>query len=423
MKSVLLFLIIIGNAINAFSQDSISVYIKPELRTRMEYRDGFQKLAPENSTGTFFISQRSRLGFGIETSKIKIKFTPQDVRVWGDEQYGNTAGITGNDASLDLFEAYSEINLLNNHWVSIGRQTLSYHNGWLLSDRNWNQNGIASDAVVLKLKYDNYAVHAGSSWNSLKENAADNFYLTSRYKTLNYLWLNRDFKNSKLTFLHISTGQTETDTTNNINFKHTSGLYFNKNTEKFAIHANSYYQYGKNQLGKDVGAFMFHSDIKYKFSKLHIGGGLTYFSGNKTVGAEQSTDKNFDLIYTARHKFLGNMDYFTNIGLHTKQGGLIDYALNVNFNLSKKFTIQNSSHIFSLAQTNANTTNIKELGIENDFILKFKANKWASIEGGYMFFLPSKSMQVIQNVPNSKYSSFAYLQLTVNMDNIYIRKQ
>ena len=193
MKHVFFFFIIIGIAINAFSQDSIAIYMKPELRTRMEYRDGFQKLAPENSTGAFFISQRSRLGFGIETSKIKIKFTPQDVRVWGDEQYGNTAGITGNDASVDLFEAYSEIKLLNNHWISIGRQTLSYDNGWLMSNRNWNQNGIASDAVVLKLKYDNYSIHAGSSWNTSKVNAYNNYYITSRYKTLNYLWLNRSF--------------------------------------------------------------------------------------------------------------------------------------------------------------------------------------------------------------------------------------
>ncbi len=128
MKRAILF-ILLSTTINAFSQDSISIYVKPELRTRMEYRDGFQKLAAENSNGALFISQRSRLSFGIETSKLKIRFTPQDVRIWGDEQYGNTAGITGNDASLDVFEAYSEIKLMNNHWLSIGRLTLIYDNG------------------------------------------------------------------------------------------------------------------------------------------------------------------------------------------------------------------------------------------------------------------------------------------------------
>lgn len=402
-------------------ENSINVYIVPELRTRAEYRDGFQKLATTSSNPAAFISQRTRLGLGVETTDMKFKIVPQDVRVWGDAQFGNTAGFTGNEASLDMFEGYAEFRFNRNHWIAAGRQVISYDNGWLLSDRNWNQSGIATDGIVLKLNFDQMQVYAGSSWNSLQELSFDNFYPTNRYKTLNHLRISSAIDKSKLSILHITTGQTLSETSNTLNFKHTSGLFYNKQWRDFFLNTNAYYQYGKNQKGNKVSAFMIYTDFGQKFSNLTIGGSTAYFTGNKKVGLNQTVDRNFDLIYTSRHRFLGFMDYFTNIAQHTNQGGLIHYALTFDYRLNSKTALQQSVHHFRLAQTNATTPFNKNLGFESDFTIKYRVNQSSMLEFGYLFYVPTKSLAQIQNVNNARLSRFIYLQMAINLGKISLK--
>jgi hypothetical protein len=69
----------------------------------------------------------------------------------------------------------------------MGRQQLVYDNQSILSNGYWNQNGIASDAIVLKLKKDDWNLHLTGSWNSLSQASSGNYYDTIRYKSLNFL--------------------------------------------------------------------------------------------------------------------------------------------------------------------------------------------------------------------------------------------
>ena len=82
-----------------------------QIRTRSEVRNGYLQLASQGDEASVHISQRSRLIFKYETDNLKFVFTPQDVRVWGDDQYGSFSGTSGNDASLDLYEAYAAFRL------------------------------------------------------------------------------------------------------------------------------------------------------------------------------------------------------------------------------------------------------------------------------------------------------------------------
>jgi hypothetical protein len=66
-----------------------------------------------------------------------------------------------------------------------------------------------------------------------------------------------------------------------------------------------------------------------------------------------------------------------------------------------------------LAKTNSTTPADKNLGYENDLILKYRFNEWAALEGGYLFFLPTESLKTIQGVTDDKFSQFLYLQLTL----------
>lgn len=387
--------------------------IDAQLRNRFEIRDGYQKLTEKGSNPTFLISQRTRLSFLYENKFLRLKLTPQDVRIWGDQTTQSSTG-PGDNPSLDLLEAYAEIKLGNNGWVSAGRQQLVYDSKRLLGDRNWNQNSIAYDALVFKIQVKGWNLHAGASWNTLKEILSENPYPSARIKSLNYLWLSRKFSDQlKLSLLHISSGMTLTDTTNPMNFRHTTGLYTEYKFRNISAWGNVYYQYGKNQKGNNVSAFLIDADASYKLGRFTPGLGLGYLSGNRKSIGSGDTDNLFDPLYGNRHRFFGSIDYFRSYAADTKKGGLSDIYLWLEYSFSKKVSLRNTTHYFALAHTNPGTSKEKELGIENDLLLKFKFSDWGDLESGYCFFQPTESLKTIQVLPDGKFSQFFYLQLTL----------
>lgn len=390
--------------------------IDAQLRTRFEIRDGYRKLAANGLNPAVFISQRTRLSFKYENSFLKLKVTPQDVRLWGDQAIQSSTGV-GDNPSLDLLEAYAEVKLGNNGWISAGRQQLVYDNRRILGDRNWNQTGIAYDAVVFKLIAEKINIHTGVVWNTLVEPNSENLYPTNRIKSLNYLWANRKInEHFMLSLLHVSSGVTETDTTNSMNFRHTTGLYGEYQSSNLNMWGNAYYQYGKNQKGNHVSAYLIDADVSYKLGKFTPGLGLGYLSGNNSTIGTDDTDNLFDPLYGNRHKFFGAMDFYTSFASQTKQGGLSDLYLWLDYKFSKKVSVRNTTHYFALAQTNPSTPKDKNLGIENDLIVKFKFYEWGELESGYCIYLPTEALKEIQNVPDEKFSQFFYVQLNIALN-------
>lgn len=394
---------------NASAQLSVNAHYRP----RFELRNGYRELIPKDANPSLIASQRMRLSLVYETEKLKLKFSPQDVRVWGDENLSSSTGVYGNDASLDLFEGYVELKPSDNLSLSVGRQTLVYDNQRLLAKRNWNQKGLAYDAVVLKWKLNQWNLHAGTSWNSLRETTSGNLYLPNRIKSLNFLWLGHQFPNKlDVSFLHIASGITETDTTNTLNFRQTSGAYLNYNSNALKAKSNAYFQYGNNREGQKVSAFLFDADLAFKTGRLSPGIGITYLSGNDD--ANGSTDHLFDVLYGARHRFFGHMDYFRNIPSHTNGGGLTDIYGYLNLKLSPELNLKNTGHFFSLAQTNENTPADKYLGYENELEFKYNFNEWGTIKSAWLFYLTTDAFKQLQGVSNPAFPQFLYVSLNVN---------
>ncbi len=395
---------------SGFSQFKVDV----ELRNRSEVRDGYAKLSSEDATPAFLISQRTRIIFGYESEKLKIKITPQDVRIWGDDTNFSLSGSNGNNASLDLFEGFADIKIGKENWLAVGRQQLSYDNQSILSNANWNQNGISSDAVLLKLKLQKWNLHLAGSWNTSQSLSANNYFPTDRYKSIDFAWLNRQFDSGlKLSLVHVAAGRTESDTSNTIYFRQTTGLYSNYTKNNFTIWGDAYYQYGKSQAGKKVIAFLLDAEAGYKIKTVSLGGGYSYISGNTESGSNLKTDKLYDPIYRSRHNFNGFMDYYSSYQKQTAGGGLSDFYLFTEINPSKKLCIRNNLHYYNLAETNPATPADKSLGTENDLCAKYKFSDWGLLEGGYFFYLPTESLKTIQGAKNSGFQQFLYVQLCV----------
>jgi hypothetical protein len=409
---IVIFLILIVSIIpHANAQLSINA----NYRNRFEVRDGYGHLKNEIDVASAFMHQRTRIGFIYKSENLKLNITPQDVRIWGDETISTSTGVFGDKASLSMYEGFAEIKFGQDNWVSVGRQELKYDSERLFSIRNWNFYGIVYDALVLKLNYPDLNIHFGSSWNSTGAANNNNFYPSNRIKSINYAWANRKVTDKlNVSFMHISSGVTQTDTTNHLNFKHTTGFYSTYNTKNLQIWGNAYYQYGKNQTGKNVNAFLVDADAGYKLGNLNPGIGLSYLSGNSKTGAAQTTDQLFDLLYGARHKFFGFIDYFSNIPSSTKQGGLTDMYCYLKFNVSEKISINNTGHYFMLSQLNDLTPGNKNLGYENDLIVRYKFYGWGTLDLGYLVFAPTNSLKEMHGVSGNNLSQFIYLQLVLS---------
>jgi hypothetical protein len=396
------------------SEVNAQLTVDAQYRNRFEARDGYRQITQDGSTPAVFISQRTRISLYYQADYLKIRFTPQDVRIWGDEQLATSTGVFGDRASLDLFEGYIELKAGNTGWFSVGRQQLVYDNQRLLGKRNWNQFGISYDAVVVKLQLNDWNLHIAGSWNTLLETLTDNSYPSGRIKSLNFIWLNRNLNNNlNLSFLHIASGVTQTDTTNKIYFRQTSGIYSEYKNDNLIVLGNVYYQYGKSKTGTNVSAYLICADVGYKISNLTPGIGVDYLSGNDKTGTDQKTDNLFDVLYGSRHRYFGYMDYFRNFPSHTSQGGLVDYYLYLDYKFLESLSVRNIGHYFRLAQTNPTTPENKNLGFENDLVLKYKFKDWGAFESGYCFIVPAESLKTIQGTPVEKLQQFFYLQLTI----------
>ena len=384
-----------------------------QLRTRGEFRDGYQRLAANDATPAALISQRSRLTLSYATEDFKLWFSPQDVRIWGDEELASLGGVTGNKASLDMFEGMVDFRIGSNSWLAVGRQTLVYDNQWLLAARNWNQRGISSDALLYKYSKNDIKVHVAGSWNTLNATLSDIHFPTDRLKSLNFIWINKNTgKGTNASLLHVASGVTESDSTNTIHFRQTSGFFAEFTRDYLSFQGNAYYQYGQNQQGKDVSAFLLVGEASLKADKLTPGIGVVYLSGNSKTGVDQKTDRLFDHLYGGRHRNFGYIDYFRTFNLDTKQGGLIDYYFYMGYKLNDKVSIRNIGHYFQLAQTNPLTPSGRNLGYENDVVLKFRFSNIGVLESGYSFMLPTENLKQLHGVSDAKFSHFFYLMLT-----------
>lgn len=388
--------------------------IDAQYRSRLEYRDGYQKLAAEGSVPALFVSQRARLSFAYDATAFRIRISPQDIRVWGDQATLSATGPADNP-SFDLFEGYVDLKLGKTGWLTVGRQQLKYDNERILGARNWSQTGMAYDAAVLKLKLSEWNLHLGGSWNSSNENVTDNLYPSSRIKSLNFAWLNRKFNDHlSLSLLHVAAGSTGTDSTNRLYFRQTSGIYTEYKIGGFSVWGDAYYQYGKNRTNMDVSALLAQAEVGYTVGKVTPGIGYGYISGNSESGSDIKAEHVIDILYGARHRYFGLMDYFRIYSTNTKQGGLTDINFFIDLKASKTLSFRNAGHFLGLAQTNPSTPDKKYLGFENDLLVNYKFAEWGTLEGGYFFILPTEALKTLQGVKNDKFSHYFYLMLTVS---------
>lgn len=419
-KLLITSLLLVFFAANSFAQFTVKV----ELRPRFEMDNGYKFLPDKEQTASYFITQRSRMNFGFTSEKVKIGITLQDVRAWGDENLFTKSGIWGKTASIDLFEAWAELLFNKNASLKIGRQVFAYDDQRILCGRNWNQYGMTYDAVLFKYKKDGFRFDLGVSMNrkmpdystlATKPPYYSNDYWADgsrRMKTANFLYISKKMDKLNISLLNFLSGYQEllvegsTDEAEDgigTYFMNTVGPTLVYKSKNIFGQLQGFYQMGTNFDGKEVSAFMFAAEVAYKTPKFYLGVGYEYYSGQE-AGNTDGIVHTFDLVNGARYKFLGNLNDFTLIDKHTKNGGLTDIFGKFKFIPSKKTTLGLTAHLFALANDvykTGSTTEFYEkgLGTEIDLFVKHKIYKGVVVKAGYAIMLPSETLEVFKKKP------------------------
>jgi hypothetical protein len=145
-----------------------------QLRTRTELRDGYGTLQIKGNTPAFLTSQRARLNFNYQSSRVVFQASVQDVRIWG----ADASTINSADGNrLSLHEAWADIILSNAKdstltkgpleyfSIRIGRQELVYDDQRLLGNLDWLQQARRHDAIVFRLVQKGWQADLGAAFN------------------------------------------------------------------------------------------------------------------------------------------------------------------------------------------------------------------------------------------------------------------
>ncbi|MBU2649451.1 MAG: alginate export family protein [Bacteroidetes bacterium] len=416
--------------------------VSAEIRPRGEFRRGYKSLVTEaeKDNPSVVFSQRTRLGVDYKSSIFKARVILQDVRVWGDESLYSSTGVFGDKGSTDLYEAWLQISLYKDFMVKVGRQEWKYDDLRLLSNRNWNQRGITYDGVLLGLRNEKWQVDGGFSWNNEEESLINEPYNPAKIRTLDFIYLKRNFNRGlSASLIALTNGYQKNDTSMVIYLRGTYGANVWYEHDFLRLHGAGYYQNGKNNSGVNVSAYAFIAYAGFKFKNWTFGPGLEWFSGNdrlRNKTGEDKTDHFFDVLYGARHRYYGYMDYFNNMKKATGGSGLIDAYFKIDKTFLDKHNIELSWHYFALE----NHYQVEELpgqyrnldpylASEADLVYTYTMNKWFNMNVGYSIFLPNSTIETINGLSegSSVTGHWAWVMLTfkpvIFNSDLYVTKK
>lgn len=488
-------------AILSFCKANSQLTLTGQVRTRTEHRNGVGTLVPKTNDASFFTSQRSRLTFNYKAGRVILQTSVQDIRVWGQD----ASTISNADGSkLGVHEAWAEIVLSNKKDTSfktsaveyfafkVGRQELLYDDSRLLGNLDWLQQARRHDAAVFKLLNKGWQLDAGFAFNqntdafnyngvyytpanvpvTVKDskgflvatpsglvplmngsglsskggnpsliNAPSTNGMNQNYKSLQFLYAAKTFKNTKVTALVLADhfGKYILDSVQTSNVSEPGYVYgrrFNQKgthgrvtagvlltgplnkSKSLALTAGLYYQAGKDKDGADLSGYTSTLALSLTKGKINYTAGWDYVSGNDAFSSS-TTNHRFDPLYGTPHKFWGTMDYFY-VGTGSPAGGLNNPYFKIKYlSKNKRFTAGLDYHYFILAKdmkdVNGNAID-KYLGSEFDFLTTYALNKTVSLEWGFSVMAASKSMEYAKGItPGTAKLTGTWSYLVINI--------
>ncbi|WP_299382065.1 alginate export family protein [uncultured Lacinutrix sp.] len=410
MKTILTILCL-GVVMTTYAQE---FEISTELRPRLEYRNGYKTLRPNDVDAATYVSQRTRLNLKYGSEKLNAYVVFQNVRVWGDVA---TLGLSDNNGTA-IHEAWAELKLDTKLSLKLGRQEIAYDDQRIFGNVGWAQQARSHDALVATYKPNaKHRLDFGLAMNENSETLFNTDYAINNYKAFQYLWYHTNFKSVDFSFLILNNGlafYNDSDSEEQrVDYNQTIGSRVTFNKNKIDTDASIYFQTGKI-AGVNLSAFNIAANTNYSINnKFKAGLGAEYLSGTD-MDAKSNTLKSFNPWFGTNHKFNGLMDYFY-VGNHANSVGLIDINATLAYK-KDKFSVKLMPHLFSSAATVVDSTE-KEmsntLGTELDLVLGYSWTKDVSFQAGYSQLFATETLEVLKAGNRDNTNNWAWVMVTV----------
>lgn len=368
------------------------INVDGEFRINPVYSRGFRRPLYTGEDPGFFTMQRTRLMFNYSKPKdLDAEIVLQDRRFWGDQ------GDRDDVPNMALYRGWVEKYFTPQFSIRLGRQGFVYDDQYLLGDPNWVGTR-AHDAALLRYETDSshFKAHLALAFNANGQEFALQPFEQSIYKNMQFLWLHKDFRRAKISFIVLNRGmESGGDSISDIRYTQTFGPDISIGLSKrLTLKGLFYYQVGQDAHRKDVSAYFYSAQLVYTATNwLEFNPGVDAGSGTNQSDLDNpnyTKSHTFDRHYGLIHGHFGYIDYFY-VNRPTLCG-VQDFYLKTKVKATSKLSIEDHVHYFltsakinDAAHDNVPMNNY--LGIENDILINYKVSSLvkASIGHSIMF--------------------------------------
>lgn len=398
-----------------------------EFRPRTEYTHGYKALPAQDQEPGFFTTQRSRINFGSQAENYAFYVCLQDVRTWGSQRQ-----LVTNDGAFTTFHEAWGVAYLNERWnLKMGRQEINIDDQRIFGGVGWAQQARSHDAALLNYKNDSagFKMQLGLAYNQPGPQFNTNRYgILGSYKTFQYLWLNKKWKNLNASLLALNLGQDAVkQASHKTLFNQTIGVRLGYKKGKSGLNLAFYQQMGftGDTLETELSGQLASLDYSFQASKkLKLTAGYEYISGQSQVEDDAKyfeTQRAFNPYFGTNHKFNGIMDYFY-VGNHAGSVGLQDGFVKAKYTV-EKWNAGLDVHYFMTANDVLDQKKFAEdqtleamdaaLGTEIDASFGTSINKTIKVDFVYGHMLGTSTLEALRGGSIAATSNYAYVQLTI----------
>jgi len=305
-----------------------------------------------------FVLGRTRLAINYKRDWLQARVTPQHSGVWGQAGKG----------AFNLFEGWVKMTSRNGLFAQIGRIALDYDDERIIGSDDWAMASSSHDVLRLGYEGHGHKVHTILAYNQNAEviNSGGSLYQNGAqpYKTMQDIWYHYDFSKinlgASLLFMNIGMQSELQENPDKTWFQHLLGAYVKFSPKSWTIDGSYYHQYGKNEMGRRIDAWMASGKVTYKPSnKFSIFTGYDCLSGDKyfavpdegSIGlVNHDVYRGFTTVYGSHHQFYGAMDFFyVSTYFDGFSPGLQNAYIGGTYSPLEKLRINASYHYFATA--------------------------------------------------------------------------
>jgi hypothetical protein len=377
----------------------VAAQTQPTITWHGEVRPRFETRESAAGSREFVTSMRTRIALDAMTeSGLRLFIQPQDVRDWGEETNERDKSAD----AVDFHQAFLEVHRLPlvDGLIRIGRQEVALAEERFLGAPDWGQAGQTFDgvlwtrtsrdsrfdAVYLKLQESLTPAHAHDAdllavWYVLPPTGMGSVELLG-------------IRNRVL-----EPGPTRLNTAGGI-WKGTSG--------PFSFRAQGMFQFGMRDR-RDVEAYMLAGLAG--MTVLDGRGSVTLWYDHLSGDSDPDDDKVqvFTTLYSARNRYYGRADYFTDIPAHTGGLGLQDAALKLSFRPTGALALNLDIHSFRTAEPG--NLSSRRLAEEVDAWARYRFRQHLTLQGGFSLTWGGPAMEELGRLEGR--GEFVYVMTSV----------